>query len=77
MVVLDIPENYKFLRFEVNDKGLQKYKAILFNNEIGNEVTVKFGHKNYEQYKDSTSLGAYSHLDYNDKTRRDSYRKTC
>ena len=60
MVVLDNPENYKFLRFEVNHKGVHKYKAILFNKH-GNEVTVKFGHKKYEQYKDSTGLGAYSH----------------
>ena len=75
MVVLENPEYYKFLRFEVNHKGAHKYKSILFNNETGNEVTVKFGHKKYEQYKDSTGLGAYSHLDHNDETRRESYRK--
>ena len=36
---------------------------------------LKFGHKKYEQYKDSTVLGAYSHLDHNDETRRESHRK--
>ena len=75
MVKLDNPEDYEFLRFEVNDKGTQKYKAILFNKQTNNEVAVKFGHKKYQQYKDSTGLGAYSHLDHNDETRRKSYRK--
>ena len=75
MVKLDNPEDYEFLRFEVNDKGSQKYKAILFNTRTDNEVTVKFGHKKYQQYKDSTGLGSYSHLDHNDETRRESYRK--
>ena len=53
----------------------QKYKAILPNKETDNEVTVKFGHKKYEQYKDCTELGAYSHLDHNDETRREYYCK--
>ena len=38
MVKLDNPEDYEFIRFEVNDKGTQKYKAILLNTRTGNEV---------------------------------------
>ena len=75
MVVLDNPDKYVFLRFEVNDKGIQKYKAILLNTETNNEVTVKFGHKKYQQYKDLTGIGAYSDLDHNDERRRELYRK--
>ena len=54
---------------------MQKCKTILLNKETNNEITVKFGHKKYEQYKDSTGLGTFSHLDHMDETRRDSYRK--
>lgn len=31
---------------------------------------VKFGHKSYEQYKDSTPLKLYSSMDHGDENRR-------
>lgn len=34
---------------------------------------IHFGASNMEQYKDSTGLGLYSHLDHNDKERRKRY----
>ena len=34
---------------------------------------VHFGDKRYQQYKDSTGLGLYSHLDHGDKRRRENY----
>tara|TARA_A100001015_G_C14678647_1_gene589810 strand:- start:66 stop:293 length:228 start_codon:yes stop_codon:yes gene_type:complete len=37
--------------------------------------TYHFGDSRYEQYKDSTGLGIYSHLDHMDKTRRSNYYK--
>ena len=34
---------------------------------------VHFGDNRYQQYKDSTGLGLYSHLDHGDKRRRAMY----
>lgn len=35
--------------------------------------TIHFGAKSYQQYKDSTGLGLYSHLDHGDSKRRKAY----
>lgn len=35
---------------------------------------IHFGSIAHEHYKDSTPLKIYSHLDHNDKARRDKYR---
>ena len=35
---------------------------------------INFGSAKYQHYKDATGLGLYSHLDHNDKARRDKYR---
>jgi hypothetical protein len=34
---------------------------------------IHFGNKNYQQFKDRTGLGLYSHLDHGDEKRRKSY----
>ena len=34
---------------------------------------IHFGARNMEHYKDQTGLGLYSHLDHNDKLRRQRY----
>lgn len=40
-----------------------------------NNKWVHFGDSRYEQFKDSTPLKLYSHLDHNDPKRRDNYYK--
>ena len=54
--------------------GRYKYTAILPNGK-----RVNFGHKDYEQYRDSVprSLGGglWSHKNHNDIDRRDNYRR--
>lgn len=46
----------------------KKYRVILNTGRI-----VDFGDKRHAQYRDSTPLKAYSHLNHNDKERRDRY----
>lgn len=38
-----------------------------------NNKYVHFGDSRYPQYRDTTPLKLYSHLDHNDKTRRELY----
>ncbi len=52
------------------EKSTRKDKKLMVNI---NGVIVHFGNPQYEQYKDKT--GIWSHLDHNDKKRRDSYLK--
>lgn len=51
----------------------KKYNAILEEN--GQIKKVGFGHQDYQQYKDSTGLNLYSHLNHLDKKRRENYYK--
>lgn len=46
----------------------KKYMAILADN-----TRVHFGDSRYEQYKDSTPLKLYAHLDHGNKKRRELY----
>ena len=52
-----------------------KYTAILINKETGRERLISFGHQDYQQYKDSTGLGLYTHKNHGDKDRRERYRE--
>jgi len=58
----------------VKGSGNHKYTAILPSGK-----RVSFGHRDYQQYKDSVPVrlggGLWSHKNHLDKTRRDSYRK--
>lgn len=49
---------YKFIK---SDKRPFKYYVIYNNRKI------YFGHEDYEHYKDTTGVGAWSHKDHNDK----------
>lgn len=40
---------------------------------LDNGKSIHFGDNRYQQYKDSTQLKLYSHLDHNDTKRRKSY----
>ncbi len=63
----------KFDRFEKATRKNKKYKAILKDKD-GNEKSVHFGSTSYEQYKDTTGLGIWSHKDHNDEKRRSNFR---
>lgn len=72
-------KDYSLVRFEKSKKPQKKYDAILKNKKTKKIVRVPFGGKHsngvpYQQYKDSTGLGLYSHLNHNDRKRRDAYR---
>ncbi len=66
---------YKLLGFEKSHLKSKKYNAILENKITGHIKKVPFGSIYYQQYKDSTGLNLYSHLDHNDKKRRELYYK--
>ena len=64
----------KLLKFEKAKAKNKKYSAILKNTETGRTKKVNFGDKRYQHYKDSTGVGAYSHLNHGDPERRRRYR---
>ena len=55
--------------FKVSTRKNKKYMVKLENG-----TTVHFGDKRYQQYRDSTGVGAYSHLNHLDKKRRENYK---
>jgi hypothetical protein len=65
--------NYDLMRFERSRRANKKYDAVLRNIQTNREVRVPFGDNRYEQYKDNTGVGIYSHLDHNDLDRRRRY----
>lgn len=66
-------KDYTFKRFEKSNAKNKKYVAILERKADGRTVRVNFGDKRYQQYKDSTPLKLYKHLDHGDKKRRSNY----
>lgn len=73
MVVIDHPEDYRFLYFEKSKSQNKKYDAVLEKKYTLREKRVPFGDKRYEHYKDRTGLGLYSKLDHLDPQRRRNY----
>lgn len=65
---------YKFIKFRRSKDIDKKYDAILKNLETGGQKIISFGAKGYAQYKDSTGLKIYSHLDHLDEKRRERYQ---
>ena len=61
-------ELYKPFKATVKNK---KYSVWVMKE--GKKKLIHFGEKGYKQYHDK--LGHYSHLDHNDKKRRDLYYK--
>lgn len=52
--------------WQVGD-GNKKYKVIV------NGKVIQFGDKSYQQFRDSTPLKLYSHLNHNDMQRRKAF----
>ena len=59
----------------ISNRKNKKYKAIVQNKITKKERTIHFGSSLYEQYKDSTPVGAYSSKNHFDKKRRNNYFK--
>jgi hypothetical protein len=68
-------KNYKHIGFTKSHLVNKKYDAILKNKITKQIKLIPFGSANYEQYRDSTGLNLYSHLDHNDTKRKDLYYK--
>ena len=66
---------YELQGFERATAKNKKYTAVLRHKKSGATRGMSFGDKRYEQYKDSTGVGVYSHMDHNDSHRRALYRQ--
>lgn len=67
------PITHDFIKFEVSHLPTKKYNAVLRNKSTGRELRVPFGAIGYEQYEDTTGVGAYSKFDHLDDNRRANY----
>jgi len=67
--------DYTFVRFEPTQRLNKKYNAVIQNRQTGRTVKIPFGDSRYEQFKDSTGLGLWSHKDHGDYTRRQAYQE--
>lgn len=74
-MIVENPNDYKFLKFEISHLKNKKYNAVLLNKKTGREKRVPFGSIGYQQYRDSTGLNIFSTDDHLDKDRRDRYRQ--
>lgn len=69
-MILKNPENYEFITIRKSLNPEKKYDAILKNKQTDNDVRISFGSSRYGQFKDSTPLKLYKHLDNNDPERK-------
>jgi len=53
-------------------RSTRKFKKYMTRRK-GTNKWVHFGDSRYPQYRDTTGLGLYSHLDHGDKNRRRNY----
>lgn len=67
------PHNYKLIGFQKSSTKNKKYDALLENKDSKKIKKVPFGDIRYQQFRDSTPLKLYSHLDHNDLNRRHLY----
>lgn len=51
----------------------KKYSVYVKADNAKGYKIIHFGDSRYEQYKDTTRVGAYSHLDHNDLERKKKY----
>lgn len=76
-MIIDHPEDYKLVGFERSKVSGKKYDAILRSKKTrkdGRLRRVPFGAVGYEQYRDSTGKGLYTHVNHGDPKRRRNYR---
>ena len=73
-MILDNPEQYKFLMFQKSKTKNKKYDALLMHKKTKKIKLIPFGDDRYPQYEDQTGLGLYSHMNTFDKERRRLYK---
>ena len=56
------------MNFKKSTRPGKKYMVVAPNGK-----TIHFGDSSSEQYRDTTGLGLYTHLNHNDEKRRASY----
>lgn len=56
--------------FAKSTRSAKKYMVVTPSGR-----TIHFGAKGYQQFRDSTGVHAWSHMDHNDPERRKRYRK--
>jgi hypothetical protein len=66
------PKVERIVKFK-RGPGKSKYAAIVRNNKTGKKRSIKFGHRDYQQFKDSTPLGYYSYKNHGTKKRKNAY----
>ena len=67
-------KTHSFVKFKKSPKKGKKYTAVLKNKKTGRTKNVHFGSTSYQQYKDRTGIGAYSHKNHNDPKRRKNFK---
>ena len=74
-MIIDRPEDYKLMGFERSHVRGKKYDAILRKKKTRKGIRrVPFGAVGYDQYRDSTGKGLYTHVNHGDPKRRRNYR---
>lgn len=69
------PMNKYLLKgFQKSNTHNKKYDAIIMHKITKRYIRVPFGDKRYQQYKDTTGMKLYSHLNHNDSKRRRLYK---
>jgi hypothetical protein len=64
---------FKFLYIIKSPRTGKKYAAVLEDKTTKRHYKSHFGDPKYQQYKDTTGLGLYSHLDHKDKKRQQAF----
>jgi len=64
--------NERLIKIVESRRKGKKYTATVRTKE-GKERLIHFGAIDYEQFKDSTPVGAFSHKDHGDMRRRENY----
>ena len=68
-------KTYKLGEISKSNRKNKKYKIQVIDKKTGKIEYIHFGSSIHQQYRDTTPLKLYSHLDHNDKERRARYRK--
>lgn len=76
-MIIENPEDYELVGFERSKVRGKKYDAILRRKKNTTRKGIRrvpFGAVGYEQYRDSTGKGLYTHVNHGDPKRRRNYR---
>lgn len=65
--------NERIIKFEKAKNPEKKYTAYIINKKTKKVRKLNFGARDYQQYKDRTPLGLYSHKNHGDRKRMNRY----